>query len=152
LDTSRVSLGEMLAAAGGLVLLVCMFLPWFDGSLSRAGRPTVSEVSTGWEAYGGVFDVLIVVLALVPVAIAIRRAGAAVSSRLPLEQGALVLGAGALLIVIVAVRLLDPPDVLEVPLPGLDMDSTRKPAAFLALLAAAAVAFGGYVQRATRGR
>ena len=152
MDTTRVSLGEMLAAVGGLVLLVCMFLPWFDGSLSRAGSPTVSEVATGWEGFGGVFDVLIVVLALVPVAIAVRRAGAEALPPLPLEQGALVLGAGALLVVIVAGRLIDPPDLLDVPIPGLDMDTARKPGAFMALASAAAVAFGGYLQRATRAR
>jgi hypothetical protein len=31
----------MIAAAGGLVLLVCMFLPWFDGTLSGRGAAGV---------------------------------------------------------------------------------------------------------------
>ena len=55
----------MIAAAGGLVLLVCMFLPWFSGELSGRGRAAVVvPTTTGWESYSGVFDLTFVVLAV----------------------------------------------------------------------------------------
>lgn len=150
MDTSRVSLGEMIAAAGGLVVLVCMFLPWFDGTLSGRGAANVPvPTTTGWEAYGGVFDVLIVVLAALPIVIAVGRANDSLPP-LPLEQGTLVLGAGVLLFAIVALRLIDPPDAIDVDIPGLELDTSRKLAGFLAVLSAAAIAAGGYLQRAVR--
>ena len=151
MDTSRVSFGEMLAAAGGLVLLVCMFLPWFDGELSgrNAASVVVVPTTTGWEAFGGVFDALVVVLATVPIAIAVGRASGALPP-LPLEQDVLVLLAGAVLLVIVAVRLIDPPDAIDVAIPGLDQDVSRKTASFVACAAAAAIAVGGYLQRSVR--
>jgi hypothetical protein len=150
LDTSRVSLGEMIAAAGGLVLLVCMFLPWFDGTLS--GRRTTNlpvPTTTGWEAYGGVFDVSVVILAALPIFIAIGRANGSLPP-LPLEQGTLVLSAGVLLVVIVALRLIDPPNAIDVDIPGVELDTTRKLAGFLAALCAAAIGAGGYLQRSVR--
>jgi hypothetical protein len=150
LDTSRVSLGEMIAAAGGLVLLVCMFLPWFDGELSGRGRAgVVVPTTSGWESYSGVFDITFVVLAGIPIAIAIARANDSLPS-LPLEQGALVMAAGALLFLIVLLRLIDPPQPLDVTIPGLEVDTTRKLAAFGAALAALAIALGGYLQRSMR--
>ena len=148
MDSSRVSLGEMIAAAGGLALLVCMFLPWFDGEASGPGA-TLRVTTTGWEAFGGVFDGLIVVLVAVPIGIAVGRATDALPT-LPLEQGVLVSGAGALLLVIVGIRLIDPPDVINVAIPGLESDTSRELAAFVALFAAAAVAAGGYLQRSVR--
>jgi hypothetical protein len=150
LDTSRVSLGEMIAAAGGLVLLVCMFLPWFDGTLSGRGASRVPvPTTTGWESFGGVFDILIVVLAAIPIGIAAGKANDSLPA-LPLEQWALVLLAGVLLFVIVVLRLIDPPNVIDVAIPGLDLDTSRKIPAFGAGLAAAAIAVGGYLQQSMR--
>jgi hypothetical protein len=150
LDTSRVSLGEMIAAAGGLVLLFCMFLPWFDGTLSGRGASHVPvPTTTGWESFGGVFDILIVVLAAIPIGIAAGKANDSLPA-LPLEQGSLVLLAGVLLFAIVVLRVIDPPNVIDVAIPGLDLDTSRKLAAFGAALAAAAVGFGGYVQERER--
>ena len=151
MDTSRVSLGEMIAAAGGLALLVCMFLPWYTGELSGRGAAPVAVpgTTTGWESFSGVFDALIVVLAVVPIGIAVARANDTLLP-LPLEQGTLVMLAGAILLVLVAGRVIDPPDVIDVAIPGLELESTRKIALFMAVLAAAAVAAGGYLQRSVR--
>ena len=149
MDTSRVSLGEMIAAAGGLVLLVCMFLPWFGGEWIGRGAPVPVPTTTGWEAYGGVLDILIVLLAAVPIGIAAARANHS-RLRLPLEPWAAVTLAGAMLIVLVAIRLIDPPDVINVAIPGLEIDTSRKFAAFVAAAAAAAVTAGGYLQSVRR--
>jgi len=136
----------MLAGAGGLVLLLAMFLPWFDGRLSGRGAQPVPVTATGWESYGGFFDVLIVALAAVPIAIAVGRAAGSLPV-LPLEQGVMVLGAGVLLVVMVGFRVIDPPDVIDVAIPGLELDTSRKPPLFVALLAAGAVGVGGRLQR-----
>lgn len=144
MDASRVSRGEAIAAAGGLVLLVSMFLPWYGGELTGAIAPV--DTTTGWEVFTGVLDILIVALAATPIAIAIGRASDRLPP-LPFDQGAMVLGAGALLCFIVVIRLVDSPIETPVPLPNVDVDSARKVGAFVALAAAAAVAYGGYLQR-----
>ena len=150
MDTSRVSLGETIAAAGGLVLLVCMFLPWFDSERAGRGGTTVDlGTTTGWESFGGVFDLLIVVLAGLPIAIAVWRASDALSP-LPVEQDVLVLFAGVVLVVLVVAKLIDPPSSIDVEIPGLDEDATPQLAVFAGLIAAAAIATGGYLQRSVR--
>ncbi len=150
MDTSRVSLGEMIAAAGGLVLLVCMFVPWFGGERTgRGGALVAVPTTTGWEAFSGVFDILIVLLAAVPIAIAVARANDA-DLRLPLHEWAAVMLAGAILLLLVVTRLIDPPEVIDVAIPGLEIDTSRKLAAFVAAAAAAAIMVGGYLQSVRR--
>ena len=149
MDTSRVSLGELIAAAGGMVLLVCMFLPWFDGTLTGGGVRFDMPTKTGWQAFDGVFDVLIVVLASIPIGVAVGRAANRLPP-LPMEQDALVLAAGALLFALVAFRLVDPPDLTDVAVPGLESDTSRKAGVFVAVVAAGAIAAGGYLQRSVR--
>ncbi len=150
MDTSRVSLGEMIAAAGGLVLLVCMFVPWFGGERTgRGGALVAVPTTTGWEAFSGVLDILIVLLVALPIAVAAARANDAVL-RLPLQEWAAVMLAGAILLLLVVARLIDPPDVIDVAIPGLEIDTSRKLAAFVAAAAAAAIMVGGHLQSVRR--
>ena len=134
MDTSRVSLGEMIAAAGGAVFLVCMFLPWFHSERAGRGGTTVDlGTTTGWESFGGVFDLLIVVLAGLPIAVAVWKASDALSP-LPVEQDVLVLIAGLILVVLVVAKLIDPPSSIDVEIPGLDEDATPQLALFAGLI------------------
>jgi di/tricarboxylate transporter len=146
-DTSRVSFGEMVAAAGGVVLLVLMFVPWFGGHLSDIGAPVRVDSASGWESFGGLFDVLITLATAIAIAVAVGRAMDALP-RLPVEQALLVMGAGAVLFAIIAVRMIDPPGLVENP--ELEVETSRKIAAFLALAAAGAIAYGGHLQRSER--
>jgi hypothetical protein len=146
MDTSRVSFGEMIAAAGGAALLVVMFLPWFGGRLSGIGAPVRVPTQTGWESFGTLFEFLIILAAAIAVGVAVAR-GMDRLPALPVEQGVLVLGAGVVAFLIVGVRLIDPPGVIDVAIPNLEVDRSRKIASFLALGAAAAIAYGGHLQR-----
>src|SRR5688572_58435 len=109
-----------------------MFLPWFGGNLSGLGTVVDVPTKTGWESYGGLFDVLIALLAAIPVGIAAAKAADRLPP-LPLEQSLMVLGTGVLLVLIVGIRVLNPPDLTDVAIPNVDVDITRKLAAFLAL-------------------
>lgn len=146
MDTSRVSLGETIAAAGGVALLVLMFLPWFGGRLSGLGAPVRVDDHTGWEAFGTVSEFLVVLAGAIAVGIAIARARGPMPA-LPVDQVALVMCAGIVAFVIVLIRLVDPPELTDVALPGLGVDHSRKAAAYLALAAAAAITYGGWLQR-----
>lgn len=146
MDTSRVTLGELVAAAGGAALLVLMFLPWFGGRLSGRGELVRAPRQTGWESFGTLFEVLILAAIAVAVGVAAARAMDALPA-LPFEQPAIVMGAGAVAFLLVGFRLIDPPDLVDVAIPGLEVDVSREIAAFLALGAAVLVVLGGRMQR-----
>ena len=145
MDTSRVSFGEMVAAAGGVALLVLMFLPWFGGRLSGIGAPVKVPSHTGWESFATLFEFLLVLTIAIAIGVAVARAMDSLPP-LPLEQGQLVMGAGLVACLIIGVRLLDPPNLLDVALPNVDVDSSRKVAAYLSLVAAGVIAYGGLMQ------
>lgn len=145
MDTSRVSLGEMVAAAGGVVLLVLMFLPWFGGHLT-GGPPIKVEPQTGWESFSALSKFLLILVMAAAIGVTAARALGRLPS-LPVEQGALVLVAGVVAFVVVLIRMLDPPASFASASLGLEVDTSRKLAAFLALAASATIAYGGYLQR-----
>jgi hypothetical protein len=150
MDTSRVSFGEMVAAAGGAALLVCMFLPWFGGRF--AGRAPIRVPSkTGWESFATLWKFLLAAAALVVIAVAVAHAMDAALPALGFEQGTLVQIAGVVAFVIVAIRIVDPPGLVPgVAIPGLEVDVSRRIAAFLALAAAGVMTYGGLLQRRER--
>jgi hypothetical protein len=148
MDASRLTRGEQVAAIAGIALLVIMFLPWF-GIGGVAGEaleqaqdlgfaPDVSTSANAWES----FDVIDLVLLLTVIA-AVGVAVAAMMAQtvaLPIAASAITAGLGILSTVLVAYRLLDPP-----------YDASRKFGAFLGLIAAAGVAYGGWLAMQEEG-
>jgi hypothetical protein len=119
----KIDAGEVLAAIGGLLVFVALFLSWFEGF-------------AGWEAFEAL-DLVIAVLALVAVAAAVSSVTgtSGVSARvLP--------WVGSMLVAIVAVQLIEPPPVFA----GVDPD--REIGAWLALGGAALVLLGGALRLA----
>ncbi|HEX8123616.1 MAG TPA: hypothetical protein VF549_20365 [Solirubrobacteraceae bacterium] len=115
----------MLAAVGGLLVFVALFLDWFDDA-------------SGWEAFESL-DLVIGVLALVAVgAVASSMSG---SSGGPSTRA--LPWIGAVLVAIVAVQLIEPPPVFSSADPDLELG------AWLALAGSALVLLGGLL-RATR--
>ncbi len=120
----RIDAGEVLAAVGGALVFVALFLDWFEGA-------------SGWEAFEAL-DLVIAVLALVAV-------GGAVASVLGSTSGPsprVLPWIGAMLLAIVAVQLIEPPPVFA----GLDPD--RELGAWLALAGSALVLLGGILRAA----
>jgi hypothetical protein len=141
-DTSRISFGEMVAAASGLALFIFMFLPWFGAEIDVAGF-SQSDSASAWEALSFI-DILLFLVVLVAVGVAVARAAGAMPSDLPAPPGTIVMGAGLLALVLILFRIIDlpTPDVA-----GLGEDTvefSRKIGIFLAFIAAAGIAFGGY--------
>ncbi len=91
----RIDAGEVLAAIGGLMVFVALFLSWFDGA-------------SAWEAFEAL-DLILALLALAAVAAAIGSvtdwSGAPSPRLLPVL--------GALLLAIVVVQLIEPPPVFS---------------------------------------
>jgi hypothetical protein len=142
MDTTRLTTGDMIAGVGGIVLLIALFLPWYGVSADVAGV-SVSVSGSGWEVLGFI-DILLFLIAVVAIAVVAGRA----TNRLPAEvPGSLVLlGLGALAVLLVLFRIIDIPagDVPD------SVDLSRKIGIFIALIGAAAVAYGGWQSNAER--
>src|SRR5215213_2588313 len=140
MDTSRLTTGDIIAGVGGIVLLISLFLPWYGASVDVGGF-SASESGTGWEALSFI-DILLFLIALAAIAIVAARA----TGRLPDEIPAAVvlLGLGALAVLLVLYRIIDIPggDVTD------EVDLSHKIGVFVALIASAAVAYGGWRRNA----
>ena len=99
---------ELLAGLGGLLLLVSLFLPWYgpqDRSLP------VADDYTAWQALA-VIDVLVAILAVPAILVPVLS----LATRGPAKAIAIAVIASAtgwLAILLVAVRLVFPPDGLD---------------------------------------
>jgi hypothetical protein len=136
MDTSRLTTGDIIAGVGGVVLLISLFLPWYGASVSVAGF-SASESGSGWEALGFI-DILLFLIAVAAIAIVAARAAGALPAELPAPV--VLLGLGALAVLLVLYRIIDVP-VDDVPD---QVDISRKVGIFIALIGAAGVAYGGW--------
>jgi hypothetical protein len=126
MDLSRTSTGQRIAGIGGVLLFIFLFLPWFgEGGLELSG----------WEGQSST-DVFMLITAIVAVA-----AGLAGATGL-LVPGLTLNGAAALLGGVATIQLLW--------LSFFDGDG-REYGMYLSLLAAIAIAVGGYLAAQAEG-
>jgi hypothetical protein len=137
MDTSRLTTGDIIAGVGGIVLLISLFLPWYGASVEVAGF-SASESGSGWEALGFI-DILLFVIALAAIAVVAARATGTLPADIP--AAVILLGLGAVAVMLVLYRIIDIP--VEGDIPD-EVDLSRKLGIFVALIGAAAVAYGGW--------
>lgn len=105
MDLRRLRAGEWITAAAGVVLAVCLLLPWY----TRPG-PGGGEL-TGWEAFT-ILDVLLLVLAILAVGLLVLTA-VQPTAAVGIASDALLTLVAAPIAVLTLVRVLGPPDSLE---------------------------------------
>ena len=135
-DTSKLTIGDQIAAASGAVLLIALFLPWYGVDVS-AGAISVSDSASAWEALDFI-DILLFLISLVAIGVPVAKAMGALPAEVP--GSLLVLAAGGLGVLLVLFRLVD----LPTPDLGDQVDFSRKFGLFLGLLATVGVAYGGW--------
>ena len=107
---------EPIAGLGGVLLLVSLFLPWYDAATvvtrGSAGGTTTSSLGSisAWQAFA-VIDVLLAALALLAIAVPVVSAATPGPAK---SVGTAVLASalGWIAVVLVAFRLLDNPGPL----------------------------------------
>ena len=137
-ELSRLRPGELIAAAGGVALLVVMFLDWYaaGGTTEVGGRDiTISVGFSAWEAFD-VTDILLALAALAAIMLAVLTATRR-SPALPVAASVITTTAGVLATLLVLYRILNQPgpnEFIEVKFP-----------AFLGFLCVLAIAAGGWL-------
>jgi hypothetical protein len=134
----------MIAGGSAVALLIIMFLPWFGIDFGGAADEVAEDLGfavpgvdasaslNAWEAFEFI-DLVLLVTIVVAVGTAVATATAATVA-LPVAASAITTGLGLLSTLLIAYRLLDPPG-------GTD----RKFGVFLGLIAAAGIAWGGWM-------
>jgi hypothetical protein len=131
----RLSRGQVIAAVGGIALLVAMFLPWIgiSGSSLPAGLPGGVDTSSSQDIWKGssidIYLLITGVVALLPALLALTDSASEFSF---VSAATLLLGTVAVILVI-AFLTVDFPD-------GAD----RKIGAYVGLGAAIVIAVGGF--------
>jgi hypothetical protein len=134
---TRPPTGELIAAGSGLLLMIALFLPWYSRDTAIAGA-VISQTWTAWQALL-VIASLLFLIGIVAIAVPFAPKG------FRSDRALLILGVLALILVLFR--------TIDLPLPDVDLvkgdsaDSGRGAGLFLALLAAAGVAFGGLLSR-----
>src|SRR5829696_4335350 len=121
----RVHLGELVGAISGLGLLVSSFLPWYSAG---------GENATAWQAFS-VTDLVLAATAIVAMSVGIVVLGR-FSVSYPVAGSSVAMGFGGLALLLIVYRLINPP--------GSD-DVDREIGAWLGLVAAAGIAWGGWL-------
>jgi hypothetical protein len=141
MDTSRVSFGEMVAGVSGALLIIFMLILDWWGYDAGDGDFAISAGASAFQ-WLSFLDIVLFLIGALAVGLAIARASGNMPE-LPQPPGLIVAGAGALAVLIILFRILVPGDGPAGDLVG-DIESTRKFGAFLGLLAAGGIAFGGW--------
>ena len=137
--SSRVGTGTLIAGAGGVALFITLFLPWYSVSLEFGGESQSANAS-GWEALSTI-DVLLFLIALLAAGYAAASAAGVLPANLGGQAPMAVAAAGGLAVFLTLFRLIDIPADDE-GVPGVDLG--REIGVFLAVIASAAVAYGGF--------
>lgn len=145
MELDRLSRGELIAAVSAILLFVFMtFFDWFGVEVS--GVPGFSGDVTGsdgnaWD-WLDVIPLFLMAAIVVAIGVAVVRLTEA-DLEPPISLNAVVAALGALATLLILYRIVDPPGGGS-GFEGVEVDTTLKLGVFLALAAAAGIAYGGY--------
>jgi hypothetical protein len=144
MDFSRLGTGERLAGASGILLFIFMFFDWY-------GVKGVPGGVSAWQAFSFI-DIILLITAICAVGLALIAATQS-EMGLPVAASTIVAGIGILAVVLVLIKLIDPPGSGSVTtvLGTVNVDVTRKIGVWLGLLASIGVAVGGYMAMQEEG-
>lgn len=144
MDVSRLSYGKRIAGISATLLFVFMFFDWFGVESSSTSLSLFNVGHSAWEALDYIPIILSVGIIAVLVETGLRLTGAG-WKRAPLANAVItILGVMSALLIII--RIVDPPSFgsFGTSFGIVTHEGTVKLPIFLALLAAAGIAYGGY--------
>lgn len=139
MDVDRLSTGEKIAGVSGVLLFIFMFFDWFTVDITGGeGLISVSVGGSAWDALD-VIPIILMLAVIAAVAVAVIRLTDAVFEP-PVSVNAVVAILGAISVLLILYRIIDPPSAGDVP--GVDVSPAL--GIFLGLIAAVGIAYGGY--------
>src|SRR4051794_22584429 len=133
----------MIAAGAGIVLILSLFLEWYNVSGKGLAASAGSQGFSGWESLGFI-DILLFLIGVVAVALAAAKAGNALPRQLPASTGFITLVLGGIASLLVLFRILSTGDFGH-PEASAFIDISRSFGIFVAFLAALGVTLGGWL-------
>ena len=148
MDLGRLRLGEVIAGAAGLALLLVMFLPWYApnaqlGLAAASAGHRLDRSFSAWEAFG-ILDLLLLVTALAAIGVAVL-AGTQRSVALPVAASVVVTSLGVFVTLLVLYRLTNEPL-------GPDSLTDVRFGGYLGLALCALIALGGFLSMQEEGK
>lgn len=145
MSLDRLSNGEKIASISAILLFVFMFFHWFGVKAINTSNllfaiQSVESGKSAWEALDFIPIVLVVTIFATLAVAALRLANAVRRPFVPINASVAILGLVSVLLILF--RVVDPPVFLVER--TVTYEGTVQPPIFLALVAAAGIAFGGY--------
>jgi hypothetical protein len=143
MDLDRLSDGEKISGLSAILLFIFMFLDWFSVDVSSgSGAFSVSASGGGsaWDALDWIpiFLVITIIAALAVAALRLTDS----TYEPPVPANTVVAGLGIVSVLLILYRIIVTPDAGSIP--GISVDVSPAFGIFLALIAAAGIAYGGY--------
>lgn len=141
MDLNRLRTGEQIAVVAAIVLILDMFIfKWF-GLEATAETPLGTFGAEGSDNAWGSFDVIDIILLITVVAALAMGYLRATATEVNLPVSVAVTVLGAVSTILILYRLINPPD-FGIDAPG--VDETRKIGAWIGLVTAAVLTYGGW--------
>lgn len=138
MDLDRLSTGEKIAGGSAVLLFIFMFFDWFKVNVEGNDLFSVSVGGSAWDALD-VIPIILLIAIIAAVGVAVIRLTDAVVEP-PVSANAVVAILGAISVLLILYRIIDPPSAGDVP--GVDVNPAI--GIFLGLLAAVGITYGGY--------
>jgi hypothetical protein len=143
MEMDKLSNGEKVSAISAILLFIFMFFDWYGAKVSGVTGFTGDVPGAGanaWQAFD-IIDIILLIAIVAAVAVAVIRLTDA-DVEPPVSMNAVVGALGAVAVLLILYRIIDPPGGESVA--GVSIDITLKLGVFLGLIAAAGIAYGGY--------
>jgi hypothetical protein len=146
MEPSRLGRGEMIAAVSGAALIIIMFLNWWSapsvadvtGIAEQLGVETGDRTFNAWQA-SSFNDIIWFVTAVAAIGLGLLSA-TQTRMNLPVAASAIVTALGILSLILIVIRLIDPP-----------YDLGREYGVWLGLIALLGITYGGWTAMQEEG-
>ena len=138
MDISKLSRGDQIIGVSGIVLFIVSFFSWLGAKATVSGVTVAEGTKSGWGFTITLFAILIGIA--MTVVVALKAAGIELPKLGGLTWGQVMLGAAALALLFVLIKLVAGPGGLPS-----GVDKTRKIGIFLGLVATAGLTAGAFL-------
>lgn len=141
MDLNRLTQGEKIAGISAILLFIFMFFDWYGVSISGGGETI--DLGGGGNAWDTLDFIPILLLVAVVATVAVLFIEASDTDvDLPVHGAAIITVVGVISFLLILFRIIDTPTFASIG--GVSAEGSVKFGIFLALIAAAGMAFGGW--------